>query len=334
MAVRRPLIIDGGSIKELPSGDSLPAPAKTAATLTHTAGAITLDAQAADVFRFEADAYTPPSAITFLGSAANTSGGNISLTGMGLAENDVVILISQGGGTTPSGYTVLRIGGGTDGARINAYYKKMGASPDTTVASGVSTAQALAIGLRGIDPTNTLDTTVAYNDASNKTNANAPAVTTVTAGAYVLALLGLRNFDPPIPQGTISGYTHLATTSDTYGSGIDINVSAFGKTVASPGTEDPPAHSETVQGAAETTVALRPVAEVGENDYTFTFSNIPASGIASGKIDIELKTDTGTVAFAGGTVSWRGQVPAFDAVGHYLIGFDADASGITLWRIA
>jgi hypothetical protein len=322
-----------GTLHKATVGD-LPAPGKTAIDLTHSAGAIALDVQAANLFRFEADAYTPPSDITFQGSAANTSAGNISLTGMGLAENDVVIMVSQGSGTTPSGYTVLRIGGGTDGARINAYYKVMGASPDSSVASGGSTLQALAIGLRGVDVATVLDAPVAYNDASSKTNADAPAVTTVTAGAYVLALLGLRNFDPPIPQGTISGYTHLATTSDTYGSGVDINVSAFGKTVASPGAENPPAHSETIQGGAETTVALRPVAEEGENDYTITLSNIPSSGIAKGEIDLELKTGTGTVTFAGGTVTWRGTVPDFDAAGFYRLGFDADSTGITLWRVA
>lgn len=300
---------------------------KTAATLTHTAGAIPLDVQAADVFRFEADEYTSGDAPTVVAAARYRQVGDFTIPGPAI-EDDVVLLFVGGFGplSAPSGWSEVYLKT-TGTIRSGIYSKRMTSTPDTTI--DISTFSSNAneefhiFVLRGVADDAILDVPIQTNLDVNA-NTNPPSITTSSNNALIIA--ATIDVHGGYSSQTLPGYTKTPGTAQY--------IHSWRKELASAGTEDPAEIASTLRSHNDFTMAVKPPTGSGEKDYTFTFSNIPASGIASGKIDIELKTNTGTVAFAGGTVSWRGQVPAFNEVGHYLIGFDADASGITLWRIA
>ena len=300
---------------------------KTAATLTHTAGAITLDAQAADLYRFEADEYVAGDAPDVVAAARYRQVGDFTIPGPAV-EDDVVLLFVGGFGplSAPSGWSEVYLKT-TGTIKSGIYSKRMTSTPDTTI--DISTFSSNAneefhiFVLRGVADDAILDVPIQTNLDVNA-NTNPPSITTSSNNALIIAATidGHGGYS----SQTLPGYTKTPGTAQY--------IHSWRKELASAGTEDPAEIASTLRSHNDFTMAVKPPTGSGEKDYTFTFSNIPASGIASGKIDIELKTNTGTVAFAGGTVSWRGQVPAFNEVGHYLIGFDADASGITLWRIA
>lgn len=314
----------------------LNAPAKTAATLTHTAGAVTLDVQAADLYRFEADVYVAGE-VTVVGSVPTTSWSStsktITLPG-GVLEGDVVLVFY--GHPAASATLTINTPGYTNifqnstNTAFGVWEKTMGATPDTEVSLEISTffgnTAAMVLVLRNVDASQTTDTASQY--AANFDVGDPPAITTVTDGALVLAIVGVEE-TISTPFTLLSGYTFAA---HPYQDGMAFEVQH--KSVASAGVEDPGTMYSSFKNTFRGTMAIRPAASSGEADYTITLSNIPSSGIASGLIDIELKTDTGSVAFAGGTVTWIGATPAFNAVGRYLIGFIADSTGITLWREA
>lgn len=346
MAVRRPLIIDGGSIKELPSGDTLPAVGKTAATLTHTAGAVTLDVQAADLYRFEADVFAPGAAASVQAKAQNSFASSVlpTFTQADLISpqiGDVLICAlathETGAGTLSSDWTL--IGSAFSFVnRVSIYYKEWNPADGDYIFAANAAGMYTAATITQIRASG-LDTPITFAAGSGVNQA--PAITTVDTSP-VSVLRGFAwsdNQGSDHPGHTVPvGYTQEQIEQYVTASNGSRSVAIFSKDtpVAPPETLPSLSFNFTDAGRVVATfsAAFRGFVSSGEKDYTFSFSNIPAAGVATGLIEIELKTDTGSVAFAGGTVTWIGPAPAFDAVGRYLIGFAADSTGITLWREA
>ncbi len=338
MAERRPLVLVAGAQTELPAGDTLPAALPPVTTLGHTAGAVTVDVQGVGYGIFAADVYVPGQ-ITFVGGLAG-SGSFLPLPAM--QEGDVCVLVQSGSSAsvTPAGWTEV-IDFGSWNPRHTISYKVMGATPDTTVPVDSSSVCA-GVAFRGVDPGGALDAPyqVAREQAFATTAIDPPPVTTVTDGAVNLAILAARidAVSGDLTGGSVAGYTMAAERRiSPAGQWEDYTGLAY-REVAQAGLEDPPAHSESRTPASYFgwhgySLPLRPAPGQGEKDYTFDLTNRPAAGTASGRLEIELKTATGSVGFTGAH-DWLGAEPGFDRIGKYLIGFDATPESTKLYQLA
>jgi hypothetical protein len=160
-------------------------------------------------------------AISFVGSMTPVqvlNGGDVTLTFTGasglldtagaqatLAQNDVVVCVYAASGTSDLAMSGTWSGGGgtelhemyqnsTDDTNLGLYYKVMGGTPDTSFVGVGPTGTAnatigTAFAFRGVDAT-VLDVAfVAGSHAASgvdTTLPNAPAITPVTAGAWIL----------------------------------------------------------------------------------------------------------------------------------------------------
>ncbi len=141
--------------------------------------------------------------ITFVGSStANAvNGGNVSLdlSGIGLAENDIVVVANAGyllsAGTesnmepTSNTYTMLALVDPLGQTPLYVGYKRMTSSPDTSLTftgSGeTSFAMAsLALAFRGVSTTTAIDVTTTTNSSSF----DPPSITPVSNNACVVAI--------------------------------------------------------------------------------------------------------------------------------------------------
>lgn len=219
-------------------------------------------------------------AITLVGTPQTGTARNgldVTLTFDGSpAEDDVVVLF--GGhhandqiGPITAGYTSPVSNFGSD-PRFGVWLKALGPTPDADVVceGGGNGQSGVAYGcyvLRGADISNILDAALATTGPSTATTRDNPAITTVTDGAWVLALLGVTG--SATAAGTIPGYSNQVEASavDT------VRAVAAGTTIeiAAAGIEDPPAWSGigTTQDWYAVTVAIRPAV-----------ASPPTSGIA------------------------------------------------------
>lgn len=211
--------------------------------------------------------------ITFLNSITGNdeTGSNItlSLTGMGLAANDIVLLLQGDGGqhtsSTPSGYTQLdnRTNGGNDAIWVG--YKRMTGSPDSNVictgnSNSGSGFAAIAMGFRGVNATTAIDVTTTVTLAGSGAP-NPAAITPVTNGACIVVLATASNPTPDTSVGTITNYStpinvgSEAVSFDSVTLGACYRILVGGAGVS----EDPAAFSSWSSAANMTaTVALRP----------------------------------------------------------------------------
>lgn len=211
--------------------------------------------------------------ITFLNSITghDETGSNItlSLAGMGLAANDVVVLLQGDGGqhdsSAPSGYTELdnRNNGGNDSIWVG--YKRMTGSPDSSVVcvgnsnDGAGFA-AIAMGFRGVNATTAIDVTTTVS-SSGASVPNPAAITPVTNGCCIVVLASARNITPDASIGTITNYStpinvgSEASSFDSVTLGACYRILVGGAGVS----EDPAAFSSWASaGNFTATVALRP----------------------------------------------------------------------------
>lgn len=203
------------------------------------------------------------------GGAAN--GGNVTVSlPVGTAQGDYVIVIGghphrEGSslGPSTSGYTPIFSPFATQSPNFGAWYKLMGASPDSQFVgfgTGDASDSAAYSGwvLRGVAAI-VIDTTPTTTGPTTSTNPDAPAITTVTDGAWVLTIAASTVVDGT--QGTPSGYENFINAS-----GIDTNnISVAGATIvkASAGAENPgefPTWSSGTWYAA--TIAIRPFVDL------------------------------------------------------------------------
>lgn len=199
-------------------------------------------------------------------SGSMNNGQDVTLTfPVGVQQGDVVIL--YGGhphragtdlGPQTSGYTMIAVNN-TDAPNFGAWYKVMGATPDSNVIGyGTrdrvdATAYAAYI-LRGVD-LGVFDQTTTTAGPVTSTNPNPAAITTQTANAWVLALAGSQvNDSTRGPDGTYSNPNGVVGNDSN-----DITIDGVTREIVSPGPEDPPAWSTWISGAwYAITIALKP----------------------------------------------------------------------------
>ncbi|PIZ92421.1 MAG: hypothetical protein COX82_04850 [Candidatus Magasanikbacteria bacterium CG_4_10_14_0_2_um_filter_41_10] len=211
------------------------------------------------------------SAITLISGGAisgnRQNGADVTLPfPVGVMEGDVVIVYGghpwrsgyPDAGVSTSGYTQIALNN-TAAPGFGAWYKVMGATPDTSVI-GVGTGHGAdgtayaAYILRGVDPSIFDQTTVTAGPITS-TNPNPPSIVTQTDGAWVLALAGSRIYDTS--PGTISGYSNVNGNSGNDNVDISVHGATLEKTTH--GTEDPAAWSTWSSGNWFTiTIALKP----------------------------------------------------------------------------
>jgi hypothetical protein len=177
-------------------------------------------------------------AISFVGSGAvgfSTAGATFNFSSLldaagaapTLQQNDLVIVsiayrttTGAGQDATPTGYTaaysnIFQDSTGND-VSLKTTYKFMGASPDASVALPAATSRGVAVihVLRGVNTTTPLDVTPTTTGTANTaTNPNAPAITPVTAGAWIY-VVGATATSTPSANITNSG--DLSTTTNHF----------------------------------------------------------------------------------------------------------------------
>lgn len=178
------------------------------------------------------DTYTTTE-ITIIGTpqtAATSNGGNAVATfDVTPAENDIVLVIGGVGttgavapGIVTSGYTNESIQDDVSSWSIHygVWWKKMGASPDTSVTvKGTGTAQDatayVVFVLRNVDGTTPIDTATQYGTTSITANPDPPSITTTANLSWVFAATVFSG--SPSVSSQPSGYPteYRATGVDT-----------------------------------------------------------------------------------------------------------------------
>lgn len=227
-------------------------------------------------------------AITQVGATVSDalgSGADVTLTLPSMLAGDVVVLIGgtsnatsgplpSTAGPSTAGYTQIILDHtdadtatpSEDWCMFGAWYKVMGATPDTSVVGqgngNASNATVYhAIVLRGVDTTTPVEAVSTMSRPGDSNPPNPPAVTVATVGAWVFACGAVPNLDATATAPT--GYAGLA-----WAAGNDTNDISAGfayKEATTTGSEDPGAFS-----GLDAPIELNPGA--------FTFAIKPAGG--------------------------------------------------------
>lgn len=243
-------------------------------------------------------------AISLVGSvtAENTSGTGSTLTfdisGISKQSNDLAVVLcsSDGGGdwSAESGWTDFGNQAHSSGAvDCRIYYKLISASESNPTFDYVSDSSfgILAI-FRGVDTTTPIDVHAAAVAAGLDASPNPPSVTTVTDGAWVIALEG--NDDNDNTNGTPypSGYTGIqygdAATFSGPGGGMAYLVKATA------GSEDPGVFTlgATEQWIADT-LALRPLGVDTEIEVSWAELEVPGTASSTFEESVALGASGG-----------------------------------------
>lgn len=202
-------------------------------------------------------------------------GNSFDLTGIGLQENDFVLLWGahasnttrlSGMVVTQSGWTTAtdRFSNDTNDTSFRLFYKKMGAVPDTVVQLPLANgSDGRVIGLevwRGIDPTTPFDVVPVATGGLNSRIPDPTAVTPVTAGAKIIVIAACAHKELTKPELTAS---YLAQSIKKQSAGSTYAISTFSGSIDwTSGAYDPAAM--TISGDnvddswASVTFALRP----------------------------------------------------------------------------
>ena len=219
------------------------------------------------VFGQSGDLFAARGLITLVDTAIGSalSGGNVTVTlPVGTAEGDVVYanaVVTNGLDVgdidmvpTSSGWTELAdlYRNDVNACNQGVYRKVMGSTPDTTfefpgTGNANDGAAVTLIVLRGVDTTTPEDTAVTTAGGISSGQPNNPAITTVTAHAWVLALGASSEFvNVALPP---ANYINLR---DTRASDINAANSMLAtREITVPGAEDPAVWSDIVGGTSD-----------------------------------------------------------------------------------
>jgi len=218
----------------------------------------------------------------FIVSSAASGSVNEALPGTP-AENDIVVvgLASDGrvrgdgsagdGGIAPAaGYTTIigSAGGTTPGYQWA--WKRMGATPDTTVeilhsngSAGGTQAGVIQL-VRGVDATTALDVTSPAAATGASGNPDPPTITPVTDNALVMAFGALDDDPVESSAGAPTNYGDLSAKDSEQAAGSAATVFLASRTLATAAAEDPGAFtSDGSDQWAAGTAAFRPAAGGG-----------------------------------------------------------------------
>ena len=262
-------------------------------------------------------------AITFVGVASSENSSTIDISGLGLAEGDIVYVVGGRDNSdtinTPSGYTpdIVEVSGS---ARCRTFYKIMGATPDTSVSGLTSNSQCghTAIAFRGVDTTTPLDV-ASQGDFENSSNTdlNPPSITTVTDNSMILC--GGFHDDDTGSRSSPSGYALGASYSvGSSGSGGTVNTAY--KILASFGSENPGSFAGSNDQWAAFTAALRPITAndlLADDVQSTSEVTVPAGG--QGQVllaeDAESASEVTSPALAQGQVLLANDIQSYSTVG-------------------
>jgi hypothetical protein len=207
-----------------------------------------------------------------------------------IAAGDVVVVFGghhhrdgSSVGPSTSGYTPAFTPHTAATPDFGAWYKVMGASPDADVVlfgSGQATDAAAYGGwvLRNVDTTSVLDATPTTSGPGATANPDCPAITTVTDGAWVLAVAGDRFADAS--TGTPSNYENLAAAFGT--DGVSFTVAGATRVKTTAGAEDPSAFPSWASGGwYAATLAIRPYTSTNGGTGLLTAAAGPLGGTTS-----------------------------------------------------
>ena len=246
------------------------------------------------------------------GSTGGTGTRAISLAGIAMQPNDMVIVAYERGGTinktatTISGYTTIAslfADNATEDSNLIVAYKFMGTTPDAEIViprtGSTVDAEAVAIQVwRGINTDNPLDVTAVTNTQLTSGIPNPPAITPVTTGAIIVVAAGTAH-----SGGTDTfGATYL-TNFLTVGGNDDNDVTVGMGWITWPGgTYDPAAWTFT-QGDTTTyssnsvTFALRPATANAKNSGIWDLPGILNPSLFNVVGQQEYLTAAGTFSF-------------------------------------
>jgi hypothetical protein len=221
---------------------------------------------------------------------------------------DLVVLFYGTGSNVTTGRTLSvstadyqaltqQLGSDTYDTHFNVFYKRMGSTPDTsvTVSGTGSTADAGTVVIhvfRGVDETTPLDVSAVPASGNNSANANPPAITPTTSGAWIVAGGSAAHADG-VDTFTSTDLSNFRTAGadDNY----DVTIGA-GTAEWSSGAFDPAQFgwtgtASTANSWAAYTLALRPDGLAGTADGWIDLTgssvgSVRAAGQASGSLDI------------------------------------------------
>lgn len=251
-------------------------------------------------------------AISLVGVAegANIDGADVTISlPAGLQQNDLVCVFggfnrpAQNAGVSTSGYTEDTQVSNTSNTTAFSY-KKMGASPDTSVTclNSGNTQDAAAyvvMAFRGVDTTTPIDAAT-VTTSGNLSQPNSASITTVTDGAAVISFVIGNVNDTTVTAPTGYGDQVDVTQSDTKSA----TTGGAWKAISSHGAENPAGWTNftttTIVWDAYT-VALRPAAAGVNSDADFSSTGTGTATFVGavpteGRLEV---TGTGTATLVG-----------------------------------
>lgn len=243
-------------------------------------------------------------AISLVGSAENSAinGGDVTvdLSGLGLQQNDLVIVAYAIGDTdlidfdmaivSPTGYTEIADLNAQDARDVNmgVFWKLMGATPDTSVVvdgQGGTNASVAAVVLafRGVDTTTPMDVTPTTATGLNTQQANPPSINhNNPAGVWTVAVGAFSH-------GNGAGITLTAPTNygnlvdraenDTIDVGIGMATRSDPADPEDPGVFTNSGADSTNDGWCAVTIALRPAAAGAAEPFGPFYTSMCLTGI-------------------------------------------------------
>jgi hypothetical protein len=214
-------------------------------------------------------------------TATANNGGNpsVDMSTWGLLQDDLVIAVLDSGFTSDqdivmntSGYTEIADLFASDvrDTGLGVFYKKMGASPDSTAVGQGSTnaSEGLALAVtafRGVDTASPFDATATTATGANSANADPPSITFATSGVWVVIGTGCSSNTAATVLTFPAGYTTNALQtvgSDTWRAVVGMAYNSSPSSPENPGVVT--ADSSLVDDAwCAVTIALKPAAGGG-----------------------------------------------------------------------
>lgn len=233
------------------------------------------------------------------GISTGSSTQTVSLTGLGLAEGDIVIALTafdeleSGDGLSGNTEGYVIYGGIDDGVdQSPGYfwgYKIMGSTPDTAVTLGQNGSfpgAYLVQAWRNVDPSFIFDVSKPRPELGTSGGPDAPPITPVTAGSLIVAM-GFLDDDDGEVDGYPSGYSSGAYANTGLGGTSSRAMVTIASKIWSSGEDNPSAFSLST-GSDDTraeTIALRPLFE--------TPSGRMAVDTAGADVSLDVDTDYG-----------------------------------------
>ena len=256
-------------------------------------------------------------AITFVDSttftvAAGTGTVNIALPVS--LQNDIVLIclavddIATTNGVQGQGYTNINGPTGTTPGR-QICYKRMGATPDTSVDVSQEDLKIIA-GLvqiwRGVS-TSTAEDATATSASGNNTTPDSPAIVTATNDALVLSIMHLDD-DDTTPSVFPSGYTNtLSKNTGQASTTVGATVAIASKIIATAGSENPGAYTTSSDQWFAFSVALKPAGAIVSGPHAGTSTGV-GTEFFTDLLGVSAATTVGT-----GTHNFQAQPGVFAA---------------------